>query len=70
MNTYINNIIVGKLNIDHGGVMHVRNVTHGQVAKMKFKQPGMLQFRSGDLHVVSPLLPLSTAHSGYSTPLY
>lgn len=52
MTTSINNIIVGKLNIDHGGVMHVRNPAHGLVAKMKFKQPGLLQFR-GESHVVS-----------------
>ena len=51
--TSINNIIVGKLNIDHGGIMAVRNTTHGLAAKMKFKQPGLLQFR-GEAHVVSP----------------
>jgi len=45
--TSINNIIVGKLNIDHGGIMAVRNPTHGLAAKMKFKQPGLLQFRGG-----------------------
>lgn len=50
--TSINNIIVGKLNIDHGGIMNVRNITHGQSAKMKFKQQGILQFR-GEIHVVS-----------------
>jgi hypothetical protein len=50
--TSINNIIVGKLNIDHGGIMAVRNPTHGLAAKMKFKQPGLLQFR-GEAHVVS-----------------
>ena len=51
--TSINNVIVGKLNIDHGGIMAVRNTTHGLAAKMKFKQAGLLQFR-GEAHMVSP----------------
>ena len=73
--TSINNIIVGKLNIDHGGVMHVRNLTHGLEAKMKFKQQGILQFR-GEAHVVSPHIPpcfqlcpgLVVGHCSYPQP--
>lgn len=49
--TSINNIIVGKLSIDHGGVMSVVNASSGLAAKLKFKQQGLLQFR-GDTHVV------------------
>jgi len=59
--TSINNIIVGKLNIDHGGIMAVRNPTHGLAAKMKFKQPGLLQFR-GEAHVVNPPPPPTHTH--------
>lgn len=61
MTTTINNIIVGRLNIDHGGIMHVRNPTHHQVAKMKFKQAGLLQFR-GETHQV-PNPSTSTANT-------
>ena len=32
--------------------MNVCNVAHGLSAKVKFKQPGLLQFR-GEAHVVS-----------------
>ena len=49
--TSINNLIVGKLNIDHGGVMHVRNLGNSLLAKMKFKQQGLLAFR-GEAHQV------------------
>lgn len=35
--TYINNIIMGKMFIDHGGEMKVKNLTTGHVAIIDFK---------------------------------
>ena len=38
----INNIIVGKLYIDHGGVMRIQNKRTDLAAKIKFKETGLL----------------------------
>ena len=38
----INNIIVGKLYIDHGGVMRIQNKKTDLAAKIKFKETGLL----------------------------
>ncbi|KAK9809121.1 hypothetical protein WJX72_009685 [[Myrmecia] bisecta] len=40
--TSINNLIIGKLYIDHGGLMRVRNLATGLSARIKFKEAGML----------------------------
>ena len=42
--------------------MNVCNTSHGLSAKVKFKQPGLLQFR-GEAHVVSPLKDLFSKQS-------
>mmetsp|Transcript_19049 Transcript_19049/g.57551 ORF Transcript_19049/g.57551 Transcript_19049/m.57551 type:complete len:776 (+) Transcript_19049:336-2663(+) len=47
----IGNLILGKIYIDHGGIMKVRNVTAGLTAKMNFKESGGL-LRSREQHVV------------------
>ena len=41
--------------------MNVRNLTHGLAAKIKFKQPGLLQFR-GEAHVVGHSIVTVTIH--------
>lgn len=48
--TTIGNLILGKIYVDHGGVMKVRNVTSGVTGRMVFKEQGLL--RSKDLHAV------------------
>ncbi len=50
MTTTIGNLILGKIYVDHGGVMRVRNHTAGITGRMVFKEQGLL--RSKDLHVV------------------
>eukprot|EP00873_Tetraselmis_striata_P014688 jgi/Tetstr1/434952/TSEL_023946.t1 len=40
--TSINNLIIGKLSIDHGGVMRVVNKTTGMQAKLRFKETGFM----------------------------
>ena len=40
--TSINNLILGKIYIDHGGIMKVRNVGTGLTAKLRFKETGMI----------------------------
>ncbi len=42
--------------------MNVCNTSHGLSAKVKFKHPGLLQFR-GEAHVVSPLKYLFSKQS-------
>jgi Oxysterol-binding protein len=48
--TTIGNLILGKIYVDHGGVMKVRNHTAGLTARLAFKEQGLL--RSKDLHQV------------------
>ena len=45
----INNLIIGKIYIDHGGIMRIRNQS-GLVAKLKFHETGML---TREAHLVS-----------------
>jgi len=40
--TSINNLIIGKLNIDHGGVMRVVHKASGQQAKLRFKETSFM----------------------------
>lgn len=49
----INNLIIGKIYIDHGGVMRIRNNSSGLVAKLKFHETGML---TRDVHQVKGFL--------------
>ena len=48
--TTIGNLILGKIYVDHGGVMRVRNVTADLTARISFKEQGLL--RGKDLHQV------------------
>lgn len=40
--TSINNLILGKIYVDHGGVMKIRNTAYNMVAKIRFKETSML----------------------------
>jgi hypothetical protein len=40
--TSINNLILGKIYIDHGGIMKVRCVGTGLTAKLRFKEAGLI----------------------------
>lgn len=40
--TSINNLILGKIYIDHGGIMKVRCVNTGLTARMRFKEAGLI----------------------------
>ena len=40
--TSINNLILGKIYIDHGGIMKVRNLGTGLTARIRFKETGMI----------------------------
>lgn len=40
--TSINNLILGKIYIDHGGIMRVRCVSTGMTAKLRFKEAGLI----------------------------
>ncbi len=48
--TTIGNLILGKIYIDHGGLMKVRNHTTGLTSRLVFKEQGLI--RSKDLHAV------------------
>jgi hypothetical protein len=40
------NLIIGKLYVDHGGIMRVRNMTSGLVARMQFKEQKLIANRN------------------------
>ena len=40
--TYLNNLILGKIYIDHGGVMKISSAQSGLTARIRFKETGML----------------------------
>ena len=42
----VGNLIIGKLYVDHGGVMRVRNMGTGLTAKLKFKEQGLIMDRN------------------------
>lgn len=50
MTSSINNLIMGKLYIEHTGIMKITNVQSSMVAKIKFKESGRLS--SKDAHQV------------------
>lgn len=62
--TTIGNLILGKIYVDHGGIMKVRNHTAGLTARLAFKEQGLL--RSKDLHQVRPTLFASKGFSSGS----
>ena len=39
--TSINNLIIGKIYVDHGGVMRVRSSVSGHVCRLKFREAGL-----------------------------
>jgi len=41
--TSINNLIIGRIYVDHGGVMRVRNAATGLVAKLRFREHSFLR---------------------------
>lgn len=49
--TSVNNLILGKIYVDHGGVMRVRNINTGLAARVRFKETGIL-FDRDPRHVV------------------
>ena len=50
------NLIIGKLYVDHAGIMHVRNMGTGLAARLKFKEQGLIMDRNPH-QVPTPLLP-------------
>lgn len=38
----INNLIIGKIYVDHGGVMRISSSSTGMVCKLKFREQGLL----------------------------
>ena len=51
------NLIIGKLYVDHGGIMRVRNMGSGLVARMQFKEQKLLRDRNP--HQARPETPSS-----------
>jgi hypothetical protein len=41
----INNLIIGKLYIDHGGTMRVTSSASGLACRLKFREQGVLRMR-------------------------
>ena len=60
----VGNLIIGKLYVDHAGIMHVRNMGTGLAARLKFKEQGLIMDRNPH-QVPTPLLP----HHALSGPL-
>lgn len=50
----INNLIMGKIYIEHTGIMKVTNLQSSMVAKIKFKEAGRLS--SKDAHQVNAIM--------------
>ena len=48
----VNNLIIGKLYVDHSGIMRIRNTQSNLTARLKFHDAGM--FNSKDAHLVLP----------------
>lgn len=54
----VNNLIMGKMYVEHTGIMRINNTGSGMVAKIKFKEAGRLSSKDahGVRHVYSSLL--------------
>ena len=50
----INNLIIGKIYVDHGGVMRITSSATGMVCKLKFREQGILSRH--EAHEVCALL--------------
>ena len=48
----VNNLIIGKLYVDHSGIMRIRNTQSNLTARLKFHDAGM--FNAKDAHLVLP----------------
>lgn len=55
----INNLIIGKIYVDHGGTMRIHSSASGLVCKLKFREQGVLRMR--EAHEVSSHPRLSAA---------
>lgn len=42
----VGNLIIGKLYVDHSGIMKVRNLSSGLVARLRFKEQGLIMDRN------------------------
>lgn len=52
----IHNLIIGKIYVDHGGVIRITSSATGMVCKLKFKEQGLLSRH--EAHEVRCLQPL------------
>lgn len=41
----INNLIIGKIYVDHGGTMRIHSSASGLVCKLKFREQGIMRHR-------------------------
>lgn len=57
----INNLIMGKIYIEHTGLMKINNLQSSMVAKIRFKEAGRLS--SKDAHQVCTNCCITTSHA-------
>ena len=57
----INNLIIGKIYVDHGGVMRITSSATGMVCKLKFREQGILSRH--EAHEVRALLCIVRSHA-------
>ena len=57
----INNLIIGKIYVDHGGVMRITSSATGMVCKLKFREQGILSRH--EAHEVCALLCTVISHA-------
>ena len=68
----INNLIIGKIYVDHGGVMRITSSATGMVCKLKFREQGILsrheahEVRALLCTVRSHAIPTSSTHAFFS----
>ena len=62
MVTSINNLIIGRIYVDHGGVMRVRNTQSGLALKLRFREHSFLRSHNEhEARAQCPGWPLQTA---------
>ncbi|KAK9801882.1 hypothetical protein WJX73_007191 [Symbiochloris irregularis] len=73
VNSSINNLIIGKIYIDHGGIMRIKN-NSGLVCKLKFHETGMLTREAhlvkGHLEQDGDKLELPRVHGKWDDAMY
>ena len=57
----INNLIIGKIYVDHGGVMRITSSATGMVCKLKFREQGILSRH--EAHEVCALMCTVISHA-------